>query len=167
MVFTEAHRVVIDRLDLLLRHNAQFRAIPLAMHGYKAWYALLLGSFAVTVGNEEVVFAHAAHDQEIDSAELLVFTTSTVAFIEVTAASEENAKVTSRTISRGSIRSLDVQVSDRHDVEHWGRTAKTWPGASRSDSSTRRSTRRWSFTSFLTTRIITTLRRTRFVCLTA
>jgi hypothetical protein len=130
MAFTDENRITMDRLDAVLRQSDPFQNVPITLKGYKAWYSLLLGSLTVLIGdNDEVVLGHADYDEASDNARLVLFTSTLVVVADVVGASGENAEVFSRASSRRAIRSLDVQVSDRHDVDSWGRAARTWPGA--------------------------------------
>lgn len=131
MAFEEIHRLSIDRLDMLFRDENPFQHVPLVdLSGdFAEWYALLLGSLAVVIGDEEVVFAQARYEEDIDSARLLVFSTNLVIVVDVTDAKSKAAAVATRTISRRAIRALSVSVSDRHDAKHWGRMSSRWPGA--------------------------------------
>lgn len=130
MAFTDKNRTTMDRLDAVLRHSDPFQNIPITLEGYKAWYSLLLGSLTVLIGDDdEVVLGHADYDGASDNARLIVFTSTLVVVADVVGASGESAEVSSRASSRRAIRSLDVRVCDRHDVDSWGRAARTWPGA--------------------------------------
>jgi hypothetical protein len=129
MAFTDDNRTTMDRIDSVLRYREPFQSLPITLQGYEAWYALLLGSLTTLVGDDEVVLGHADYDEAADVANLIVFTKSLVIVVDVQAANTQQAETSARAVSRRSIRSLDVQVTDRHDKETWGRRARTWPGA--------------------------------------
>ena len=130
MAFTDQNRTTMDRLDAVLRQSDPFQNVPLTLEGYKSWYSLLLGSLTVLIGDaDEVVLGHADYDEASDNARLVVFTRALIVVADVVGASGESAEFSSRASSRRAIRSLDVRVSDRHDVGSWGRAARTWPGS--------------------------------------
>lgn len=128
MAFTDENRTTMDRLDAVLRQSDPFQNVPVTLQGYKAWYSLLLGSLTVSIGDDEVVLGHADYDKASDIARLVVFTSALVAVTDLVGASKDSAEVTSRATSRRAIRSLGVQVPDRHDMDPWGRAARLWPG---------------------------------------
>lgn len=131
MAFTEKSRESIDRIDLMLREAGDFRDIPLTLEGYKPWYALVLGALATVAGEDEIVFARAQYDAERDSAQLLVFTSSLLTVVDIAGASVDNADVNTRTVSRRTVRSLGLQIGERHDDDGFGRRLQQWPGALR------------------------------------
>lgn len=131
MAFTERSRESIDRIDLMLREDSEFRDIPLTLDGYKAWYALMLGALATVIGEDEAIFARAQYVAEHDSAQLVAFTPTLLTVIDVVGASAEDAEVMTRTVSRRAIRSLRLEISDRHDTGRLGRGLYQWPGSLR------------------------------------
>lgn len=107
--------------------DGEFAQLALTHYGTRLaeWYARLLSSLAVIVGDAEVVYAQSkVHDA--DSIEVVIFTTDLVVTAAIDDVTALGATASPRAVSRKMLRGLELEATT--PVNESGRAAHEWPG---------------------------------------
>lgn len=114
-------------IDYAIR-TGDFQRVPLDDYGtsYQRWYARLLTTLTLVLGDQEIVYSQTDHDATAGAVRFVVVTHSSVIVADVSKLDEETPSVETRVVGRRSLTSIRVGASMAIDQD--GSSAYGWPG---------------------------------------
>ncbi|WP_223628815.1 hypothetical protein [Microbacterium sp. EST19A] len=118
---------ISNDLDYAVRNGA-FADVPVKGESYAKWYARLLSTLTLIVGDMKVLYSQTTYDpaEPGNHARTVLFTGSRVIVVDIADVLQDDTEVRTRILPRKSLEAIDVAAGMRIDTR--GSESYGWPG---------------------------------------